>query len=98
MEKRNMYLHHQVENKSRGQTESFLIEMKERMNTLKTLAPDTYSEEILDFSKEESQRKATGDEAFLIIMGALIEQSYSIVMPPVILSSLNLAISFYEEL
>ena len=47
--------------------------MKERINTLKTLAPDTYSEEILDFSKEESQRKATGDEAFLIIMGALIE-------------------------
>ena len=38
MEKRNMYLHHQVEKKYRGQTDSFLIEMKERMNTLKTLA------------------------------------------------------------
>ena len=84
MEKRNMYLHHQVEKKSRGQTESLLIEMKESMNTLKTLAPNSYSEEMLNFSKEESQRKATGDEAFLIRMGALIEQSYSIVMPPVI--------------
>ena len=79
-----MYLHHQVEKKSRGQTESLLIEMKESMNTLKTLAPNSYSEEMLNFSKEESQRKATGDEAFLIRMGALIEQSYSIVMPPVI--------------
>ena len=44
--------------KSRGQTESFLTEMKETMNTLKTLASDTSSKEILDFLKKESQRQA----------------------------------------
>ena len=39
--------------KSRGQTESLLTEMKETMNTLKTLA-DTSSKEILDFLNEGS--------------------------------------------
>ena len=51
-----MYLHQRVEKKSRGQTESLLTEMKETMNTLKALASDTYSKEILDLLKEESQR------------------------------------------
>ena len=41
--------------KSRGKTESLLTEMKETMNTLKTLASDTSSKEILDFLIEESQ-------------------------------------------
>ena len=40
--------------KSRVQTESLLTEIKEKMNTLKTLASDTFSKEILDFLKEES--------------------------------------------
>ena len=40
--------------------------MKETMNTLKTLASDTSSKEILDFLKEESQRKAARDDAFLM--------------------------------
>ena len=35
--------------KSRGQTESLLTEMKETMNTLKTLALDTSSKEIFNF-------------------------------------------------
>ena len=35
--------------KSRGQTESLLTEMKETMTTLKTIASDTSSKEILDF-------------------------------------------------
>ena len=35
--------------KSSGQTESLLTEMKETMNTLKTLASDTSSKETLDF-------------------------------------------------
>ena len=39
--------------KSREQTDSFLTEIKEKMNTLKTLASDTSSKEILDFLKEE---------------------------------------------
>ena len=56
MEKGKMYLHQRVEKKSRGQTESLLTEMKETMNTLKALASDTYSKEILDLLKEESRR------------------------------------------
>ena len=40
--------------KYRGQTESLLSEVKEKMNTLKTLASDTSSKEILDFLNEES--------------------------------------------
>ena len=39
--------------KSREQTESLLTEIKNKMNTLKTLASDTSSKEILDFLKEE---------------------------------------------
>ena len=41
---------------SRGQTESLLTETKETLNTLKTLASDTSSKEILDFLNEESQQ------------------------------------------
>ena len=41
--------------KSRGQTESLLTEIKETMNTLKTLASDTSYKEILDFLNEECQ-------------------------------------------
>ena len=70
--------------KSRGQTESFLTEMKETMNTLKTLASDTSSKEILDFLKKESQRQAARDDAFLKIMGALVQQSHLVVTSPVI--------------
>ena len=40
--------------KSRGQIESLLTEIKEKMNTFKTLASDTSSKEILEFLKEES--------------------------------------------
>ena len=40
--------------KSRGQTESLLTEMKETMNTLKTLASDLSSKEMLDILNEES--------------------------------------------
>ena len=50
--------------KSRGQTESLLTEMKETMNTLKTLASDNSSKEILNFWNEESQRQAAKDDAF----------------------------------
>ena len=38
--------------------------MKETMNTLKTLASDNSSKEILDFWNEESQRQAAKDDAF----------------------------------
>ena len=41
--------------KSKGQTESPLTEINETMNTLKTLASDTSSKEILNFLNEESQ-------------------------------------------
>ena len=43
--------------KSRRKTESPLTERKVTMNTLKTKAWDTFSKEILDFLKEESQSK-----------------------------------------
>ena len=68
--------------KSKGQTESLLYEIKETLTTLKTLASDTSSKDILDFLKEESQRQATRDDAFLKIMGALVQQP-SHVAPPV---------------
>ena len=70
--------------KSRGQTESLLTEMKETMDTLKTLAWDTSSKEILDFLKEESQRQIGRDDVFLKIMGALVQQPHPVVMFPVI--------------
>ena len=68
--------------KSKGQTESLLCEIKETVTTLKTLASDTSSKDILDFLKEESQRQAARDDAFLKIMGALVQQP-SHVAPPV---------------
>ena len=58
--------------------------MKETMDTLKTLAWDTSSKEILDFLKEESQRQIGRDDVFLKIMGALVQQPHSVVMFPVI--------------
>ena len=42
LEKGSMYLHQRIEKKS-------LIERKVTMNTLKTIASDTFSKEILDF-------------------------------------------------
>ena len=68
--------------KSKGQTESLLCEIKETVTTLKTLASDTSSKDILDFIKEESQRQAARDDAFLKIMGTLVQQP-SHVAPPV---------------
>ena len=68
--------------KSKGQTESLLWEIKETVTTLKTLASDTSSKDILDFLKEENQRQAAKDDAFLKIMGALAQQP-SHVAPPV---------------
>ena len=70
--------------KSRGQTESLLTEMKETMNTLKTLTSDTSFKEVLDFLKEESQSQAAKDIAFLKIMGALVQQPHLAVTSPVI--------------
>ena len=84
MEKGNMYLCQRAEKISRGQTESLLSEMKETMNTLKTLASDTSSKEVLDFLKEESQRQAAKDVAFLKIMGASVQQPDLVVTSPVI--------------
>ena len=58
--------------------------MKETMNTLKTLVSDTSSKEILDFLKGESQRQAARDDAFLKIMGRLVQQPHPVVTSPVI--------------
>ena len=57
-------------------------EMKETMNSLKTLASDTSSREILNFLKEDSQRQAARDDAFLQLMGALVKQSNPNVVSP----------------
>ena len=70
MEKGNMY--------------HFLTEMKETVNSLKTLASDTSSKEILNFSKEESQRQAVGDDAFLKIMAASVQHPHLLVTSLVI--------------
>ena len=93
MEKGNMYQHWRVE-KDLEDKLSLLTEMKETMNTLKALASDTSSKEILDFLKEESQRQAARDDAFLKIMGALVQQPHPVVTSTVIPLCLNLAISF----
>ena len=61
--------------KPRAQTDALLNEMKETMNSLKTLASDTSSREILDFLKEDNQRQAARNDAFLQLMGALVTQS-----------------------
>ena len=58
--------------------------MKETMNTLKTLVSDTSSKEILDFLKGESQGQAARDDAFLKIMGRLVQQPHPVVTSPVI--------------
>ena len=49
------------------------------MNTVKTLASDTSCNEILDFLREESQRQAARHDAFLKIMGALVQQPHPVV-------------------
>ena len=54
------------------------------MNTLKILASDTSSKEILDFSKKENQRQAARNDAFLKIMSALVQQPHPVVTSPVI--------------
>ena len=64
------------------------------MNTLKTLASDNSSKEILDFLKEENQRQAARDDAFLKITGALVQQLHPVVTSQSSLLSLNIAISF----
>ena len=83
-EKGNMYLHQPVKKKSRGQTERLLTEMKDTMNTLKALASDTSSKELLDFLKEKCQRHAARDDAFLKIMGPLVQQPHPVVTSPII--------------
>ena len=49
------------------------------MNTLKTLASDTSSKEILDFLIEESQEEAARDAAFFKIMAALVQQPHPVI-------------------
>ena len=66
--------------------------MKEAMNTLKTLASDTSSKQILKVLNEESQRQAAKDDAFLKIIAALVQQPHPVVTSSVLY--LNLAISF----
>ena len=58
--------------------------MKETMNTLKTLASNTFSKEILDFLKDETQSPTARDDAFLKIMGALVQQPHPAVTLPAI--------------
>ena len=62
------------------------MEKKPRAQTdviLKTLASDTSSREILNFLKEDSQRQAARDYAFLQLMGALVTQSNPNVVSPI---------------
>ena len=68
--------------------------MKETMNTLKTLASDTSLKEILDFLKEESQRQAARDDAFLKIMSLLVQQPHPVVTSPVIPQSPHPSLKF----
>ena len=82
MEKGNTCQPLPVEKKPRAQTDALLNEMKETMNSLKTLASDTSSREILNFLKEDSQRQAARDDAFLQLMGALVTQSNPTVVSP----------------
>ena len=56
--------------------------MKETMNSLKTLASNTSSREIVNFLKEDSQRQAARDDEFLQLIGALVNQSNSNVVSP----------------
>ena len=70
--------------KSSGQTERLLTEMKDTMNTFKALASNTSSKELLDFLKEECQRSAARDDAFLKIMGPLVQQPHPVVTSPII--------------
>jgi len=60
--------------KAKGQTELLLHEMKETMSVIKSLAEDNTSRQMLDFLKEESKKQAARDDAFLRIMGALVQQ------------------------
>ena len=68
--------------------------MKETMNTLKTLASNTFSKEILDFFKEETQRPTARDDAFLKIMGVLVQQPHPAVTLPAISPMSELRIQF----
>ena len=76
--------------KTKVQTESLLTEIKETVTTLKSLASDNTSKEILEFLKEESQRQASRDDAFLKIMGALVQQpQYNAPVTPPVPGSYN---------
>ena len=68
--------------KPRAQTDALLNEMKETMNSLKILASDTSSREILNLLNKDSQRQAARDDAFLQLMGALVTQSNPNVVSP----------------
>lgn len=54
--------------------ETILGEIKETVSSLKSLASDTSSKDILDFLKEESKRQAERDTAFLQLLSNLIPQ------------------------
>ena len=68
--------------KPRPQTDAFLNEMKETMNSLKTLASNNSLREILIFLKEDSQRQPARDDTFLQLMGALVTLSNPNVVSP----------------
>lgn len=56
-------------------TEAVLGEIKEAVGSLKTLACDTSSKDILDFLKEESRRQSERDAAFLQLLSSLVPQN-----------------------
>ena len=72
--------------------------MKETMNTLKTLASNTFSKEILDFFKEETQRPTARDDAFLKIMGVLVQQPHPAVTLPAISPMSELRNQFWYDM
>ena len=55
-------------------SELVLEEIKEAVGTMKSIASDTSSKDILNFLKEESARQSERDDAFLKLMTTLIQQ------------------------
>ena len=63
-----------ITKKKAGKTEAVLEEIKEAVSSIKSLASDNSSRDILQFLKEESARQSEMDTAFLQLMSNLIQQ------------------------
>lgn len=72
-QKRKSYVPEITPKRKTMKTETILGEIKEAMGSMKQLASDSSSKEILDFLKEESKRQSERDATFFQLMTTLLQ-------------------------